>query len=237
VIAATAAGTAVCAGKSYSTKDTVVGETRFLKLISRDWVDHNGVARKWDLVQRAGTPGVVSVFPILHSKSFAEGDEETLLTCQFKPPCGYALEFPAAIVDAGESIEQCALRTVENETGYTGKVRLKSAPMASSAGLTDEKVSLVIVDVNLDDYTSADTSVTKKVGKKRRGIKKTVKVPGQSWIPDQNLTDDQSIVLHRIKIKDMKQEIAQAQSEGITPWVGLQALALGLDICGHLADE
>jgi len=234
-VAASAGTVAYCAGARV-TSEKQIGGTKWIHLYNQDYVDDNGVARKWDMVQRAGKPGVVSVLPILTSKAFKPGEEETLLTCQFRPALhAYCLELPAAIVGPGETAEECAVRCIQNETGYNATVRAKTPPLSSSAGLTSETVSIVIVDVNLDDYTE-ETTVTKTTGKRRRrGMKKTTKVQGTSWIPEQTLDDDQIIAIQKIKLKDLQIEIENAEKEGVVPAFALQSLATGMSLMGASA--
>jgi hypothetical protein len=190
-VTASATTAACAAGSAKVDGEKVVGSTKWLQLVQLDYTDDEGVKRKWDMCQRAGNPKVVSVLPILTSKSFKPGDEETLLTCQFRPPQkAYVLELPGAIALAGESVEECATRCILDETGYNCTVRSMTKALAPSAGLTNEQYTLVVVDVNLDDYKEDDVVVTKTVAsagrkKRRRGIKKTTKKPGESWVPQQ----------------------------------------------------
>ena len=62
----------------------------------------------------------------LAGRRLVAGDEETLLTCQFKPPVGYCLEFPAAIIEGGESVEECALRFREEHGDICNACRAPS---------------------------------------------------------------------------------------------------------------
>ena len=47
-----------------------------------------------------------------------------ILVKQFRFPCDFVLEIPAGIVDKNETPKQCALRELEEETGYkAGKMK------------------------------------------------------------------------------------------------------------------
>lgn len=34
------------------------------------------------------------------------------------------MEFPAGLVDAGETLEECAMRELAEETGYSGRIKV-----------------------------------------------------------------------------------------------------------------
>jgi 8-oxo-dGTP pyrophosphatase MutT (NUDIX family) len=48
----------------------------------------------------------------------------TMIIVQYRPPVeAFCVEFPAGLIDEGESPEQAAVRELREETGYSGKVR------------------------------------------------------------------------------------------------------------------
>ena len=55
---------------------------------------------------------------------------ELLLQKQYRPPIDkVVIEVPAGLVDAGESVETCAVRELKEETGYVGVAEQTSSVM------------------------------------------------------------------------------------------------------------
>ena len=99
---------------------------------------------RWEFVQRVKARGAVFVLAVTDAR-------ELVLVEQHRVPVGdRTLELPAGIYGDDESAEhetpeQCALRELEEETGYRGKAAklLLYGPVAP--GLTDEMMYLVRV--------------------------------------------------------------------------------------------
>lgn len=72
--------------------------------------------------------------------------EKTVLVRQFRPAINdYIYEFPAGLVDAGETIAETAERELFEETGLKiTKILRETKPMYTSVGMSDETVSVVM---------------------------------------------------------------------------------------------
>lgn len=110
--------------------EVTMAEGKFLCLLKRG---------RWEFVRRKDITGVVGVVALTDAG-------ELLLVEQFRHPVGVrCVELPAGLVgdvDAGESVETSAARELEEETGYRAAgVEILSSGV-TSAGLTDERVTL-----------------------------------------------------------------------------------------------
>jgi len=72
----------------------------------------------------------------------------TIETKEFRVPLwDYEYGFPAGLIDDGEDLEQTVARELKEETGLeVAKIKHISAPVFSSAGLTDESCHMVLVE-------------------------------------------------------------------------------------------
>ena len=98
-----------------------------------------GKERVWEAAARKtrGSSGVdaVAIAPILRHPS---RPASTMIILQYRPPVeAYCVEFPAGLIDEGESPEQAAVRELKEETGYEGKVRERSPTLSNQPGMTN----------------------------------------------------------------------------------------------------
>ena len=169
----------------------------------------------------------VSIFCVIKGGGAAP---TTLLVKQFRPPTGaMCLEFPAGLIDSGESAEAAALRELKEETarkqtplltaarmtcrfpeaprrsaqGYVGTVVGSSPACSQSPGLTNESIQLVEVSVDLDAAENAK--------------------------PAQQLGDDESIEVLRVPLAGLRQYLDDQAAAGVAVFTGLYFLAAGLD--------
>ena len=124
--------------------DDVVASLPYLDLHAIKYKDKLGRLRQWDSASRKpGQPGAVIIVPIIHPQ------EEVLLVRQYRVPLKcQIIEFPAGLIDAGETAEQTIHRELYEETGYKCSIRKILPSAASSAGLTDERINIAFVDID-----------------------------------------------------------------------------------------
>ncbi len=125
------------------TSETLIHQGRFLGTKLLHWRDANGTARDWEAADRAAWSGAVLIIPLLlPSRRLA-------LIRQFRPPARRQVyEFPAGLVDHGESPEAAAERELREETGFVAS-RLRVFPEAfTSPGMTNESVYVVLADID-----------------------------------------------------------------------------------------
>ena len=128
-------------------------ENRFLNMYEMDMVNEEGKHSKYfvasraerieDLKQQTGDykPDGVCIYSVYKD----EGDkkEKVVLIRQYRCPIGaYIYEFPAGLVDEGETMEEAAVREMKEETGLHLEVLpasfMYSKPYFTTIGMTDE---------------------------------------------------------------------------------------------------
>jgi ADP-ribose pyrophosphatase len=134
-------------------KETFVSTTRLYegKIINlrRDTVRlPNGKDATREVVEH---PGAVAVVPVLP-------DGRVLMVRQFRHPVGEVLlEIPAGKLDAGENPDDCALREMEEETGYRAGSMERRASILTGPGFTNEVIHIYVAKgliktvLNLDE--------------------------------------------------------------------------------------
>lgn len=83
-------------------------------------------------------PGAVAILPLV-------SDEKIILVKQYRHPIGkWILEVPAGTLKEGESPEECALRELEEETGYKAGKLTKMLTIYPSPGYSTETIHIYI---------------------------------------------------------------------------------------------
>ncbi len=120
-----------------------LAEGRHLRLETITWRAANGATHEWETADRVG--GIRAVLVIARLVP----SQRLVLVRQYRPPARAAvLEFPAGLIDPGETPQQTALRELREETGYVGTIEHISPPTFTSPGLSSESACQVRVIVN-----------------------------------------------------------------------------------------
>nr|POE79819.1 putative nudix hydrolase p35g2.12 [Quercus suber] len=112
-----------------------------------------GKGRVWEAAARKTTSkgGVdaVAIAPILRHPN---RPVSTMIILQYRPPVNaVCVEFPAGLIDEGETPEQAAVRELKEETGYEGKVCEVSPSLSAQPGMTNAKLQMVHIEVELKE--------------------------------------------------------------------------------------
>ncbi len=141
---------------------------RHLNLFSIDYKDRENYEKQWIFSSRSKRlnplkknytiPDAVAIVP------FHTQQKKLIVIKEFRVCLGgYQYEFPAGLVDKGESIETAGRRELMEETGLNiTKILKQSPPIYSSSGMTDESISLLFVEcdgVPTDRFNEASEDI------------------------------------------------------------------------------
>ncbi len=122
---------------------------KWLNLFDVTYIDDSGANRSWQVVSRNPEPKCISgwfdrpdaVLMIPYHRTL----KKMVVLREYRVAlAGFQYEFPAGLIDAGETIEEAARRELMEETGLTlMHIKRMSPPLYNTAGLADESVALV----------------------------------------------------------------------------------------------
>ena len=76
----------------------------------------------------------------------------TILVLQYRPPVdATTVEWPAGLINPGETPEEAAVRELREETGYEGRVVETSPVLAFDPGMTSANLKVVMVEVRVGE--------------------------------------------------------------------------------------
>ena len=128
----------------------------WLNLFNVSYVDKKGNHRIWQVASRVKKPKSVTkdfvkpdavvMVPVHKSKN------KMVITKEYRVPLSdIEYGFPAGLIDEGETVQQAARRELKEETGLDLTRIIRISPcIYSSAGMTDESVSMVYIECDGD---------------------------------------------------------------------------------------
>lgn len=151
-------------------RDLPISEARWVTLKHISYTDQTGKSRTWEVAQRktrSAKSGVdaVAIGNILLPPNSSSAKEHkkntpvsTMLVIQYRPPLdAYTVEWPAGLIDEGETAEEAAIREFKEETGYeVTKVLSVSPPQAADPGMTNANMQMAMVEVQLPDEVKGE---------------------------------------------------------------------------------
>lgn len=147
-----------------------------------DYTDKTGKNRIWEFVSRAKIDRLKD--EILNGASYSDGatifacnrqKDKVVLIKEYRVSQGrYIYALPAGLIDAGETVEQAAIREFKEETGMTFLPIKIDTERYSSVGITNEKVNFVYGYFDGEpktDYTADNEDITPFIADKDTVIK------------------------------------------------------------------
>jgi len=133
--------------------DQIVHEGKWLRLTEIKYLDPQGRERSWEAVTRMTKPkgsDTDAVAAIAIYRRLLHYDVIVMVR-QYRPPLNaYTIEFPAGLLESGETSADAAIRELCEETGWHGEVAHTSDKLAVDAGCSSAIMRYATVKINGD---------------------------------------------------------------------------------------
>ncbi|MCF6175082.1 MAG: NUDIX hydrolase [Victivallaceae bacterium] len=121
----------------------VTGGGKWLQLSTIKYRASDGMVHSWECADRVASNGAVVIIPLFKSTN------EIILVRQYRPPVDkFVIEFPAGLIDDGETAATTAKRELLEETGYRGSVISVSCNTYNSPGMSGERTEIATVEID-----------------------------------------------------------------------------------------
>ncbi|KAL2142913.1 hypothetical protein VTI28DRAFT_621 [Corynascus sepedonium] len=138
-----------------SVTELATADAKWVTLQKISYIDQTGTARTWEVASRktrARSSGGVDAVAIGNVLLHPSRPPATLLVVQYRPPLdSYTVEWPAGLVDEGETVEEAAVREFREETGYECRVVSVSPVQAADPGMSSATMCMAMVEVHLGE--------------------------------------------------------------------------------------
>lgn len=126
-------------------------DNKWLNLFEINFTDNHNKANRWQMASRREQPEMLQKQTLPDAAVIIPwhvARQKLVLLREFRVILnGWQYAFPAGLLDPGETTLVSAARELEEETGLAlTRVLKMTPPLSSSAGLTDETISLVFVE-------------------------------------------------------------------------------------------
>lgn len=196
--------------KAHIISTTETSDTKWVKTWRIEYERPDGKSSTWEYCSRTkhvdpttdqhATDAVVAVAVLQKPDG-----PELLVQKQFRPPTGaVTIEMPAGLLDANETVEECAIRELREETGYVGVAQSRSPPLSNDPGFSNCTVTLVNVTIDLTLKENQD--------------------------PQPQLEDNEFIENFSLPIKGLKNRLDEYREQGYAICTRLYSVALGLEL-------
>jgi len=130
------------------TGSTVIYKGKWLSYVNKDFT-YNSKPGIWETIERPlGTEGV-RIIPYVKSK---HSNPQILVIANYRYPLqSKVIEFPAGLRNPGESYEECGIRELKEECGYTGKLVCLTNDSYSDPWKSNDHGKYAIIDIDIDD--------------------------------------------------------------------------------------
>jgi len=119
-------------------EEKILLEQKWTLVKEKLYRDTNGKENRWSFIERRGRRKAAVI------AATTEKSGSLIIIRQFRVPFGCAIyEFPAGLIDDGESVSSAAERELLEETGYKGHILEVSPEITSTSGLSTETVYMV----------------------------------------------------------------------------------------------
>ncbi|EPZ32995.1 NUDIX hydrolase-like domain-containing protein [Rozella allomycis CSF55] len=124
----------------------LVHSEKWISLHKIYYKSHLNTTQIWESVERNTRHGEVDAVVIFAKLNYTDRTEVVLVK-QYRPPLDkICIELPA---DKGETVEQAALRELQEETGFVGVVESVLPTMFSDPGITSANMKMVVCNVDM----------------------------------------------------------------------------------------